>query len=427
VANAGLINWVVTESGDLLVVPHSVGREPLEQDVVRTGQSVMAAGEARIAVGGESAYLIQISSLSSHSLTDQQSLDIGHYAFQRDLGLTFASVEDFSAHAKENGPNGGSHHEENRNNDERDQKRNVAGGDNGDNGGNDGPPVASDEHGRDRDLSAVRAAYPELDQRLIQIEEKLRAQERAQEQADPSAQWKAADLFQIIEEVSQQKSIVGFAEWVDWSAGREAERMLDMVMELVEARRLLEEHLASDPSVRVYIGQDKRKGHTFDIQVEGKLDDGNRGILRQIEVFTPDQGIKNRGDLLSAITHAASKIPLGVRDGTESLPPGSLEATIAAPWPPAPFYMKGDGLREYDINGNYRGYSITDPTVTRGKNGNILDDLVAQLNRMDYNNPIESVTRLTVIDLTGQALFELTNETPNVIPSRWEKSNLQGQ
>jgi hypothetical protein len=153
VANAGLINWVVTESGDLLVVPHSVGREALEQDVVSKGQSVLAAGEARIAVGGESAYLIQISSLSSHSLTDQQSLEIGQHAFQRDLGITFASVEDFSAHAKENdGPNRSSHNGGNRNNDDKNQELNVGSGSGGDNGGNGGGrDIAYDGYGSDSD------------------------------------------------------------------------------------------------------------------------------------------------------------------------------------------------------------------------------------------------------------------------------------
>jgi hypothetical protein len=36
------------------------------------------------------------------------------------------------------------------------------------------------------------------------------------------------------------------------------------------------------------------------------------------------------------------------------------------------------------------------------------------------------VTRLTVIDFTGQALFAFTNTTPHVIPAQWEWKDLQG-
>jgi hypothetical protein len=263
------------------------------------------------------------------------------------------------------------------------------------------------------DLSAVRAAYPELDQKLIQIEEKLRAQGQA-------------DLFQIIEEVSQHKRMVGFADWVAESAGREAERMLDVVMELVEARRLLQEHLA-DPSVIVRFGQDAHSdGHSFDITVECLLPNGESQILRQTDVYTPDKGVKKGDELISAIAHAATKIPLGVRDGSESLPPGTLEATIAVPWPPAPARLGGDAQKVYDTHGGYKVCSITDPTVTRGE-GNLLKDTVDALNKIRYDNPIESVTRLTVIDLTGQAICELTNTTPNVRPAQWTWKDLQGQ
>jgi hypothetical protein len=265
------------------------------------------------------------------------------------------------------------------------------------------------------DLSAVRAAYPALDQQLIQIEEKLRAQGQA-------------DLFQIIEEVSQHKRMVGFADWVAQSAGREAEQMLDVVMELAEARRLLQEHLA-DPSVIVRFGQDAHiAGRSFDITVECQFPNGESQILRQIEVYTPSTGINRGHEPISAIAHAAEKIPLGVRDGTESLPPGTLEATIAVPWPPASVRLGGDAQKVYDTHGGYRGCSITDPTVPRGKNGNLLQDTVDELNRKGYyENPVECVTRLTVIDLTGQALFELTNTTPNMCPAQWTWKDLQGQ
>ena len=44
---------------------------------------------------------------------------------------------------------------------------------------------------------------------------------------------------QIIERVSQEPRIVGFTHWVTQASSREAERMLDMVGELAEARRVL--------------------------------------------------------------------------------------------------------------------------------------------------------------------------------------------
>jgi hypothetical protein len=63
----------------------------------------------------------------------------------------------------------------------------------------------------------------------------------------------------------------------------------------------------------------------------------------------------------------------------------------------------------------------------KDSSGNFLKDTMDVLKRKKYDHPVESVTRLTVIDLTGQALFALTNTTPNVIPTQWKWSNLQGQ
>jgi hypothetical protein len=81
----------------------------------------------------------------------------------------------------------------------------------------------------------------------------------------------------------------------------------------------------------------------------------------------------------------------------------------------------------YDTQGGYTRRSITDPAVTRGRSGNLLNDAVGELNRRVYDNPVEFVRRLTVIDQTGQALFELTNTTPGICPAQWIWRDLQGQ
>ena len=105
--------------------------------------------------------------------------------------------------------------------------------------------------------------------------------------------------------------------------------MLDKVMELAAARYVLQEYI-DDPNVIVRIGQDAHsKDPSFDITVEHLLPNGDAKILRQIEVYTPANGFKDGDELISAIAHAASKIPQGVRDGSELLPPGTLEAIVA--------------------------------------------------------------------------------------------------
>jgi hypothetical protein len=109
--------------------------------------------------------------------------------------------------------------------------------------------------------------------------------------------------------------------------------------------------------------------------------------------------------------------------------PGELEATIAIdPWPPESACVGGDAMREYYANGEYITRSIADPTKTYGNPRNVLKDAADNLHRDKYyeNLPIEFIKRLNVIDQNGQALFELTNETPGVRPARWTCKNLQG-
>ena len=287
------------------------------------------------------------------------------------------------------------------------------GGDGGNYVAHDGYDNSSD--GAPNDLSAVRAAYPELDEKLLLIEEKLNVEGHA-------------DTFQIIESVSQEERIVGFDDWVAESAGRDAERMLDKVMELAAARYVLQEYI-DDPNVIVRIGQDAHsKDPSFDITVEHLLPNGDAKILRQIEVYTPANGFKDGDELISAIAHAASKIPQGVRDGSELLPPGTLEAIVAVdPWPPESI-RKGGIIMKFDTHGEYTRHSVTNPTVTYGSSVSLLKSTVGLLNRRseEYENPVEFVERLTVIDRNGQALFEVTNTTPGVHPTQWTWRDLQG-
>jgi hypothetical protein len=88
VANAGLLHWAVTQRGDLLVVPQTVGAEHIAPTVLTNGGPVLATGMADIAVDGKRAFGIEISNKSRHFLTDQNSLAIGKQAFQA-LGITF--------------------------------------------------------------------------------------------------------------------------------------------------------------------------------------------------------------------------------------------------------------------------------------------------------------------------------------------------
>ena len=91
-----------------------------------------------------------------------------------------------------------------------------------------------DENAAPTDLSAVRADYPELNEKLLLIEEKLNAEGHA-------------DTFQIIDSVSQEERIIGFDRWVTWFAEHDADHMFGHVMELAEAQRQLQKCI-DDPA-----------------------------------------------------------------------------------------------------------------------------------------------------------------------------------
>jgi hypothetical protein len=142
VANAGPIHWAVTQHGDLLVVPQTVGAEPIAPTVLTNGGPVRATGMADIAVDGKRAFGIELSNQSRHFLTDKKSLEIGKQAFQA-LGITFLLEKDTSGNVKREGSN--SSHERHDKHDENHGERQNRGGRDGNNGGNGGGhPVAYD-------------------------------------------------------------------------------------------------------------------------------------------------------------------------------------------------------------------------------------------------------------------------------------------
>jgi hypothetical protein len=102
VANAGLVKWAVTEHGELLFVPHSVGTEEIAHSVLTNGEPVLAAGVADLAVDSHEIDGFLISNQSSHYLTDKKSLEIGQQAFQA-LGVTFRYVQDCSGNVDGDG------------------------------------------------------------------------------------------------------------------------------------------------------------------------------------------------------------------------------------------------------------------------------------------------------------------------------------
>jgi hypothetical protein len=134
-------------------------------------------------------------------------------------------------------------------------------------------------------------------------------------------------------------------------------------------------------------------------------------------------------ELVNAITHTASKISLTARTNpNEYLPPGRLEAVIVMiHWPAKPILLGGDMAMAFGAHGEYAILSMADPTVIR-HSGNIFEDAVENLCRGEsyIHQPTEFIAQLTGINTRGQALFELTNETLGVIPSRWTWKDLQG-
>jgi hypothetical protein len=86
--NEGTIKWVVTESGELLVSPHTVGGVEISHAVLSGGNPVLAAGQAEIAVAGGRFVGMGISPHSGHFMPSQGSVQIGIDVFAK-FGIHF--------------------------------------------------------------------------------------------------------------------------------------------------------------------------------------------------------------------------------------------------------------------------------------------------------------------------------------------------
>ncbi len=133
---------------------------------------------------------------------------------------------------------------------------------------------------------------------------------------------------------------------------------------------------------------------------------------------------------LDALTHTSNKIPLAARtDPDRYLPPGILEVTVPiVHWPLEGMVLDDDVVVAFGTHGEYVVLSVTQTMLEISQSGNIFADAVDHLQRDEYyvNHPIEFIKRLNVINTKGQLLFEITNETLGVIPSRWTWREVQG-
>jgi len=92
--NQGTVKFVVTESGELLIAPHSVGGVEISHAVLSNGRPVLSAGQADIAAANGTYVGINITPHSGHFLNgatvgeSASALDVGTAAFGR-IGIKF--------------------------------------------------------------------------------------------------------------------------------------------------------------------------------------------------------------------------------------------------------------------------------------------------------------------------------------------------
>jgi hypothetical protein len=93
-ANEGTVKWVVTQEGELLIIPRAWRGMEIAHSVASGGRPVFAAGEAEIAIQGSTRFGTEITSHSGHYLNgasrvvNERVVDIGRQAFAR-FGITF--------------------------------------------------------------------------------------------------------------------------------------------------------------------------------------------------------------------------------------------------------------------------------------------------------------------------------------------------
>ncbi|WP_187323544.1 hypothetical protein [Stigmatella aurantiaca] len=93
-ASTDRIKWVVTEEGQLRIIPHTWHQTEISHAVASGGRPVLAAGEAELAIHGSTRLGIEITSRSGHYLNgsskavNDKVLETGRKAFAR-FGITF--------------------------------------------------------------------------------------------------------------------------------------------------------------------------------------------------------------------------------------------------------------------------------------------------------------------------------------------------
>ena len=81
--NDGTIKWVVTETGELFVGPHTRFSQEISHAVLANGAPVRAAGEANISAHGRIRIGMDITHHSGHYQPSAESVEIGKEAFRR--------------------------------------------------------------------------------------------------------------------------------------------------------------------------------------------------------------------------------------------------------------------------------------------------------------------------------------------------------
>jgi hypothetical protein len=86
--NGGTIKYIVTESGEVLITPHTVTGVEISHAVLSNGQNVVAAGEAEIAAAGSKYVGIDLNYQSGHFMPTAKSLQAAREAFAK-ISITF--------------------------------------------------------------------------------------------------------------------------------------------------------------------------------------------------------------------------------------------------------------------------------------------------------------------------------------------------
>ena len=93
-ANTERIKWVITQEGELKIIPHTWSSREIPHVVASGGQPVLAAGEAELVVHGTTRFGIRITAHSGHYLkgasptVNARVLELGRQAFAR-AGISF--------------------------------------------------------------------------------------------------------------------------------------------------------------------------------------------------------------------------------------------------------------------------------------------------------------------------------------------------